>query len=66
MQSLQTYLCLAAPQLRFCLSWSALLVEDPKGYFHLLLTDSATVVEPMQRELEVMQPQMASSPTQAI
>lgn len=35
--------------------------KDPTGYFHLLLTDSSTVVGPMQRELEVMQPQMAAS-----
>lgn len=45
------YICThAVPPLRFCPSWSALLMEDPTGYFHLLLTYSATVVGPMQRD----------------
>ncbi len=44
-----------------------MLWEDPTGYFHLLLTYWATVVGLMQRELEVMQPQMAAgSNTQRI
>ncbi len=61
MLSLQIYLRPALPQLKFCPSWSALLMEDPTGYFHLLLTYSATVVGLVQREPEVMQPQMAAS-----
>lgn len=55
-QSLQIYL---RPVLQFCPSWLALLMEDLTGYFHFLY--SAAVVGPMQRELEVMQPQMATS-----
>lgn len=61
MQSLQIHLHPVVPQLQFCPSWSALLMEDPTGYFQFLLIYSATVVGLMQRELEVMQAQMAVS-----